>query len=164
MKCLFALLQLFLIFQIVLNSSLSSSNKNSAGVTQIMPDTLYMNQVLQTNSQLYFLAMQGDGNLVLYSKGSLSGRGNDFPLWSSNTQNKGLAPWSARITKEGFLTITDINGIQTYNSSKSPNALKTSQPPVGPYKLVMQEDGNLVIYDSSSPPQALFATGTNAKR
>ena len=57
------------------------------------------------------LVMQTDGNLVLYQKNT--------PIWSTNTQNKGTAP----------------------------------------YKLTMQKDNNLVIYDTTS--KVIWDAGTN---
>ena len=96
MKCLFALLQLFLIFQIVLNmSSLSSATKNMLKSKQQLSDTLLQGAQLLSSNLQYSLRMQTDGNLVLYSTGSTNGRGQDFALWASGTNGQSTGPYKA---------------------------------------------------------------------
>ena len=61
------------------------------------------------------------------------------------------------LQKNGTLSAYSDHGDIFFQTPK----LTTSD--VGPYNMVMQSDGNLVIYDSSTPMQAVWNTGTNGK-
>src|SRR5690349_19718673 len=104
------------------------------------PDqTLKQGDSLSSSDQAYELRMQTDGNLVLYRKA-----GNQ-PLWnawdSAQWKTPGVHPQPVHLTmeKDGNLVIygpvgslweTDTHGAETYSSL-----------------LVIQNDGNLVLYD-----------------
>jgi len=79
-----------------------------------------------------WLLAQDDGNLVLYD-------GNDKPLWASNTVQV-----ADRVATNGVL--------HQGHSISSPNKH---------YKLLMQADGNLVLYKHDT--QAIWATNTDGK-
>jgi len=144
MKCLFALLQLFLIFQIVLNASLlSSANKalmNSEQAAQIT-DTLGQNQVLLSPSQNYYLLLQSDGHLLLRSNGSTNGKGQDNLIWSSGQYGRGKGPYSLVLRQDGYLVVNDSTGWSLFTWTKNIFGLP-------PYTLTLQDSGNLVVTDS----------------
>jgi len=90
----------------------------------------------------YRLAMQHDGNLVLYDK---TGKA----LWASNTNN--VAIQTCAMQSDGNLVLYRYDGHAQWASN-------THGKP-GAY-LVMQNDGNAVIYYDEKP-KAVWATGTN---
>jgi hypothetical protein len=86
----------------------------------------------------FTLAMQGDGNLVLYQ--------NRTPLWASNTSG----------TTASYATMQGDGNLVLYNAAHHPIwASHTNRHP-GAY-LVVQNDGNTVIYSGHTP---LWATNT----
>lgn len=117
--------------------------------------------------QVSKLVMQSDGNLVLYSN-------TMKPLWDSQTQGNSNA----------WLNLQPDGNLVVYSSSNSPlwststilnpdnlSYVNTTMPDgylyAGQslytanraYRLVLQADGNLVLYNQSGKP--LWATGTN---
>ena len=113
-------------------------------------DTLLGNQTLTAGHVLtsadgrYELAMQSDGNLVLYL---LSGSAVHRALWSSGTQ--GNTGDHALLQGNGSLVVLDGKG-QTLWSTNTSTA--------GCTDLVVQNDGNLVLYPSSM--KAVWASGS----
>jgi hypothetical protein len=85
----------------------------------------------------FTLAMQGDGNLVLYSLG--------FPLWATSTNNNG-----AIVVMQG-----DGNLVEYSHHSHPLFASGTSGH--GGARLAIQDDGNLVVYAGAT---ALWASRT----
>lgn len=118
--------------------------KDNSGV--IKPGTrLNANMVVYSSNKLYFLAMQNDGNLVLYKTGS--GAVGTTALWSSGTWGHSGA--YAIFQKDGNLVVyPQFAGGALWNSN-TPNQ--------GAKKLIVQTDGNMVIYSATS---ALWATNT----
>jgi len=51
--------------------------------------------------------MQGDGNLVLYDR-------NNTPTWSSNTYQKGVAPFRLIMQDDGNLVLYDSRNTPTW--------------------------------------------------
>lgn len=106
---------------------------------------LHQDQMIGTDRPLwscdgrFFLAMQGDGNLVLYRNGGPA-------LWS--TQTNGTAGNKAVMQSDGNFVVYDpshaLFDTGTYGNSGA--------------ELVVQDDGNVVVYQGAS---ALWATGTN---
>ncbi|MCB0518278.1 MAG: hypothetical protein H6577_20690 [Lewinellaceae bacterium] len=110
--------------------------------------------------------MQPDGNLVIYN--------GTYPVWASDTWNVGagggyfeihLSTFKVGIYKpdgtlvkllqEGNPTIATtlrMNSGQTLNKGQKITA--------GTAELIMQEDGNLVVYNNQAP---IWASGTNGK-
>jgi Protein of unknown function (DUF3421) len=109
-----------------------------------MQDFLVSGQALYSNNRSYQLIMQTDGNLGLYDLRGIQKR----PLWSSGTSGKRGA--FARLVNELF--IGDSSKI-IWSSGKNNGG-------VGPRKLVVQDDGNVVIYSDST---AIWATNTVQK-
>jgi hypothetical protein len=108
-------------------------------------DRLEPNQMLKRGQSLtsgtgeYKLAMQDDGNLVLYA-------GNKA-LWASNTD--GQAVEKCVMQSDGNLVLYLYNGkpVWASNTNGKPNSY-----------LLVQNDGNVVIYHNQS---AVWATNTN---
>lgn len=103
--------------------------------------------MMSVNRQ-YRLIMQQDGNLVLY-KGARA-------LWASNTRGQGN---TATFEPNGVLRVKNASERQLW---ASPNGMPNRYPMPGA-GLVMQDDGNLVIYrisDDGSQATPLWHTRT----
>lgn len=116
------------------------------------------------------LVMQSDGNLVLYST---SGQ----PLWSAQTSGNPGA-WLALQT-DGNMVVYSSSNVALWSTSTilSPDHLAYVNTTLSSggllypgqkietadrgFKLILQTDGNLVLY---SPTRALWATGTDGKQ
>ena len=133
MKFIFSLLQLFLIFQVVLNLS------------EIVEEQHLTSQNNEYAAKLH----KEDGNFCLWSLPSWK------YLWSIETRNAGKAPYRLKMEDDGNLVLYD----STNKSCWSSNSANKGQ---APYSLKMQNDGNLVIYDNSS--KAVWASGTNGRK
>ena len=110
--------------------------------------------------------MQEDGNFVVYAPAG--------PLWASGT-NGHPGAWLV-LQNDGNMVVHDPQGHSLWASGTviwppagprailwPPDALTPGQEldaPSQPYKLVLQQDGNLVLYENGL---ALWATGTNGK-
>lgn len=105
--------------------------------------TLPIGGSLESNNGLYRLAMQHDGNLVLYDRGS------GKALWASNTAN---------VSIQTCIMQTDGNLVLYRYDSKAAWASGTHGKPNS--TLIVQNDGNVVIYYDPNPV-AVWATGTN---
>ncbi|MEW2117650.1 hypothetical protein AB0945_21160 [Streptomyces sp. NPDC005474] len=105
--------------------------------TRIAPFTLRRNDE-PVRSETAELIMQQDGNLVVY---------DEFhnPRWGSDTVGRG---WEARFQTDGNLAIYNIHGVAVWGSGTEghPGSL-----------LMVQDDGNVVIYDGNA---AIWATNT----
>lgn len=114
------------------------------------------------------LVMQGDGNLVLYNQ-------NNVALWNSQTANNPGA--RLVLQSDGNMVIYSSSNIALWatNTLHNPDHLSyvNSNLPIGRmhpgqsidtadrrFRLVLQSDGNLVLY---SPNRATWATGTYGK-
>ncbi|HTD23493.1 MAG TPA: RHS repeat-associated core domain-containing protein [Terriglobales bacterium] len=99
----------------------------------------------QPGSLSSLLSMQDDGNLVLYQYRA---------LWSSNTSASGGGTPSA---------VTCNNLGTRLNAGQTLVAGSCLVSPNGRFELLMQIDGNLVLYDlAQSPASPLWNTGTSA--
>ena len=89
----------------------------------------------------FVLALQGDGNLVVYTQ-------HELPLWASNTAGH-TDVWYLQMEPGGNLVLHDQNDLAMWASGTDghPGAWA-----------VMQGDGNFVIYDAANKP--LWATNT----
>ncbi|KAK9144334.1 hypothetical protein Sjap_004237 [Stephania japonica] len=107
-------------------------------------DTIYNGQSLNTEEYLengpFRFIMQSDCNLVLY-------RNLDKPMWSSKTARKGTG-CMAILQETGNLVILSDRGViwasNAYTATKNP------------FRLVLQADGNVVVYGAP-----LWATNTS---
>ena len=83
--------------------------------------------------------MQGDGNLVLY-------RGSTV-LWART----GLKAVRLTNQADGNLALFDGAGTRVWASGT---------PGKGRSRLILQNDGNLVLYTAATPVKAIWSTGT----
>ena len=102
--------------------------------------------------------MQSDGNLVLY-------RADNTPVWASNTVGQAATLWLGTDGNLSIIRNADKVVVWSTNTAQStlrPNsALDVDQKltsPNGQFFLMMQSDGNLVLYQKGVGP--LWATGT----
>jgi hypothetical protein len=116
---------------------------------------------LNSPNNQYQLVMQTDSNLVLYYDRSA---GSSDPLWASNTDHgtsyKGAY---AKLQANGILQV-----VLPQTASQTAAVLWTSKvtDATSDTSLVLQNDGNLVIYSFSVPgnPAPVWSTGTNGNR
>jgi hypothetical protein len=168
------------------NSVLSSGQTLTKGNYLLSPDSQSV-LTLQTNGDLALysnfqavwdtgalggsisrLVMQSDGNLVLYSQSNAA-------LWSSQTagnpgarlvlQTDGnMVIYSSTNTALwASYTISNPDHLSYINTTLYPGRLYPGQSiktADGRFRLILQGDGNLVLY---SPTHALWATGTDGK-
>ena len=114
--------------------------------------TLTVAQILTSPSGRFVAVMQADGNFVVYNQGA--------PVWASNTNGQGSAPFNLIMQSDGNLVVYAVTQNCETNTACTPTwASNTAGKGSGPYNLAMQDDGNLVIYDSTNT--ATWATGTN---
>lgn len=145
-------------------------------------ETLNAGQYLRSPSAQYRLLMQTDGNLVLYTNGHalwdahtgghpgahavMRKSGNlvvvgssGHALWRSKTHGNPGAYLA--VQDDGNLVVYAQDGSAPwYSSTFEPalyagdqlNAGQYIRSPNGQYKLIMQSDGNLVLYDSKQHP------------
>ena len=95
---------------------------------------LYEGQSAWSPSGAYFLTLQGDGNLVLYTAGGT-------PLWATGTV--GTSPGRLEMQSDGNLVLYDSGGTPVW-------ATMTNYNP-GAY-LNVQDDSNVVIYGAAGAP------------
>jgi len=130
----------------VWGSDTSYSTKTS---TKYMGSQLSKGTRLNTNEYLrspdwrYFLVMQSDGNLVLYTAG------HAHALWGSGTDGKGGK----------YVTMQNDGNLVIYSDSKALWGSGTDGKGIG--KLSLQSDGNLVLYNTAERP--LWGSGTDGK-
>jgi len=161
----------------------TGTNSLYAGSTMLSPDG-YTSLTLDANGNLVlrndfvtvwsapasagpgsYLVMQGDGNLVLYSKSGTA-------VWNTQTSGKGAS--TLRVQEDGNLVVYNGSGATwnsgtglpithynyTQNTLASGSTMYTGQKAQTAdrkYTLVLQGDGNLVLY---SPTRAIWATYT----
>jgi pimeloyl-ACP methyl ester carboxylesterase len=104
-------------------------------------ERLYANDVISSDDGRFHLIYQGDGNLVLYDQGWR-------PLWDTGTG--GTDPGYVEMQGDGNLVMVNASGGFVWDvgvTAGHPGAW-----------LIVQDDGNVVIYDGSSHP--LWATNT----
>ena len=82
----------------------------------------------------YEAEMQGDGNFVIYAE-------NRQAIWATSTNGKGSPPTSWRCRQTATWSCMDPRAAIWASGVRRRTA---------PYTLIMQDDGNLVIYDNRS--------------
>jgi hypothetical protein len=118
---------------------------------------LMMGQALTSPNRIYQAVMQTDGNFVVYhGTTALWATGTTGP--TSNGSPNG-SPYEMVLAPDGDLEhLAYGQTCPTYTpciANWSSNSKGKGTPP---YKLTMQDDGNLVVYDSTNTPT--WATGT----
>lgn len=100
---------------------------SSAAASAAVPQVLRAGGFVASDSGRFLLAMQGDGNVVVYDRSA-------GPVWAtySNTPGSYLA-----VQSDGNVVVYDLSGRAVW-------ATMTYSPT--PVNLVMQDDGNLVLY------------------
>jgi hypothetical protein len=107
--------------------------------------------------------MQHDGNFVVYD--------GTHPIWATQTDGKKRAPYRLAIQPDGNVVVygssdkdVTVSGFGVCRAASPCIAMWATGPRggkssgTGPYTLTMQDDGNLVLYDSTGLP--LWASGT----
>ncbi len=103
--------------------------------------SLSVGGVIESPNRRFFLVLQNDRNLVLYMRSTMG----DKPLWATATNNNA-----------DMVTMQVDGNLGVYNGTRAVWASNTS----GNYNasLVVQDDGNLVIYAAGN--RAVWATNT----
>ena len=102
-------------------------------------------ELISENGRFKF-CVQIDGNLVVYN--------GDKPIWASDTYQKGEAPYTLVMQHDNHLCLYDCNGTCTWsNGVQGKVSPKTS--------LIMQDDGNLVVYVEPECVEPLWCTRTD---
>ena len=91
------------------------------------------------------LILQDDGNLEIMCGG--------YSVWSTNTYNYNIE--ELHFNREGKLVILNKD------KSIAKNIMSSSDNTNGAEKLILQNDGNLAIYNNDNQP--LWSTGTHGK-
>jgi len=112
-------------------------------------EALTTNQGVSSCDGRFHLVMQGDGNLVLYQDVPM--QGSMTALWATNTW--GTTGQLAELNFSGQLVLYDASNTLLYQSTPESHG--------GAY-MVVQNDGNLVIYQPQPPygTPAVWSTGT----
>ncbi len=117
----------------------------------------------------YSMKMQDNGNLVIYDS-------NNEQIWQTGTTEKGDGPYNAILDDTCTLNIKDSNNNILWKANESTSekqkpgtcsaginyGLCENKISSSTIDLVMQDDGNLVIYDKKDG-SVKWSTGTNGK-
>jgi hypothetical protein len=120
---------------IIVALALAVPSAAAASDTLVTGGTLSAGQTLVSADSHYALAMQSDGNLVLYR---LNGHAHATAIWATGT--KGDIGDHAVLQSNGILALFDANGQALWSSGATTS---------GCSNLTVQSDGNLVLYDST---------------
>ena len=107
--------------------------------------------VRQVENGSYFLIIQGDGDLILYTSNHFVPQ---HALWSSKTNGKGTAPYR--------LVMQDDDNLVVYDTWNAPTwASYTCKKGTRGHYLIIQDDRNAVVYDGSGVPR--WSSRTNIR-
>ncbi|ROS29434.1 D-mannose binding lectin [Rathayibacter sp. PhB127] len=101
--------------------------------TLFAPAALYAGEGLRSGNGAYRATMQADGNFVV--------SGRTGPIWTTGTSTSGDF---LSIDENGYMAVA---GQGRASWSVLPRYFVNAGPAVPPFRLVMQDDGNLVQYD-----------------
>lgn len=101
---------------------------------------------LTSDNSLYYVTMQTDGNLCMYTTNTAY-----HAIWCSRTAGKGSGPYMLAVQGDGNLVIYGRTGYIW--------ATMTHGHGTASYCLFFQNDRNLVLYDGNN--QALWHSGTH---
>src|SRR3989338_360438 len=106
---------------------------------------------LYSSNGAYYAKQQADGNLVVYTS-------SNSVIWASNTQNAGSGSYRLVLETDGTLRIKGQGGGSVVKD------LAGSCGGTPPYRLIMQNDGNFVLYGAQKEvcwKSDTFLGGTN---
>ena len=104
-------------------------------------------QILRSANGRFYLIMQDDGNLVIYR----TFRNHESPIWASDTCGKPFR--QACIQTDGNFVLYG-HGVQAQGISNTCGH--------GPVRLIMQDDGNLVLQRLSDNHE-VWSSGSHAR-
>jgi hypothetical protein len=119
----------------------------------IQNTNLYVNQILLSRNHKYFAVLEADGKFSLFKGKSTNDISDENRLWShhsSPSSNFDEPRFRLRLKDDGDLVIYD----NPVNASES-KIWNTGSISVDSYFLVVQNDGNIVIYKGVYPDDAL---------
>ena len=96
--------------------------------------TMSEGDYLQSENSLYRFILQGDGNVVLYTR-------NNEVVWHSDTDGRGTPPYRIVAQDDGNVVQYDSSGQALW---------RTGTRGLGGHVLTLQNDRNLVIYDNGN--------------
>jgi len=132
----------------------SGLSETYSAATNIIPARGYLSSTQRITSLngSYYMIYQNDNNFVLYSGAYPGGTaiwafnlGGGFPTYGSYTVGK------IQLNGSGYLELLDGGGVSRWTSN-SPSG-------TGPYRFVLQNDRNAVIYDSTNT--SIWSTNTS---
>ena len=116
-----------------------------------LEDRCYVNGLLKKGN--FLTSKNGKLKLILQEDGNLEILCGGHSIWSTNTYN--FAIEELHFSREGKLLILNKD------KSIAKNIMSSSDNTNGAEKLILQDDGNLVIYNNDNQP--LWSTGTHGK-
>jgi len=130
------------------------------------PKMLNNGQQLISSLGMYTLIMQSDCNLVLYYA---NGKPNQAAIWATGTQGQGTG-CTANIDSTGIMTVVTGSGTTAWSSAHSGSSANaasgSNQAWVSANSMqgqtavyIVQDDGNFVAYQCSSPYWATMTQG-----
>ncbi|MCJ1673043.1 MULTISPECIES: hypothetical protein [unclassified Rathayibacter] len=115
------------------DAPLWSSRTAFPNSTLFAPAALYPGEGLRSGNGAYRAVMQADGNFVVY--------GPAGAIWSTGNPTPGAV---LSLEDDGFMSVSSRGGVSW---TVLPRYFVNVGPAVPPFRLVMQDDGNLVQYD-----------------
>jgi len=126
------------------------SEKRTLGVGEKLEISKGKGNIITSRNQCFNLVLQADGNLVLYNNKIRKS------IWASNTDGKVVK--YALFSKEGYLALYGFGNEEIVWQTNSSINEDTNN---GERRLVIQDDGNVVIYKSKLNDQVVWATNTS---
>lgn len=143
-----------------LSPVLAKANVLSDRMFSFAGQSLFMGDRLYSGDQRYYIEMQSDCNLVIYQSAYA---GQAYPLWDTKTQGRARRCRATMQTDGNFVLYRideyypgpggrpQMHETAMFNSGTQGNFQAV---------LVMQTDGNLVIYDRYDLRRPIWNTGT----
>lgn len=139
---------------LILKSCLNLNLKNNIQAPSA-GGVLEQGERLESTDNGYYLTMQADGNLVLYSTPAKNKMGKDNPIWQTGKNGQGQPPYRAIMQEDGNFVEYDAKNEALFSTGTHGKGSK-------PYQIKVQDDGNLVLYDKTDQP--LWSSETNGKK
>jgi hypothetical protein len=136
------------------SSSIQSLVARGANDVMRQNEALIPDSYLNSRNGIYYLRMQSDGNLVLYQRVGSVGRYRFNAIWSSRTDRRTVS-WAV-MQADGNLVLYSRLSLSPRYAVWASGSNGRGTPP---YYLIVQNDGNVVIYDRNNRP--IWATNTN---